>query len=51
MGRTFSCFGMGYSSCVPAGTTVEETDVADAVQPVFKGGKGGALREEHEDTV
>jgi hypothetical protein len=30
---------------------MEETDVADAIQPVFKGGKGGALGEEHEDTV
>lgn len=30
---------------------MEETDVADAVQPVFEGGKRGALGEEHEDTV
>jgi hypothetical protein len=30
---------------------MEETDVADTVQPVFKGGKGGTLGEEHEDAV
>lgn len=53
LGRTASCLGIGIedSICIPAGTTMEETDVADAVQPIFKGGKGGALGEEHEDTV
>lgn len=36
---------------IPAGSTVEETNVADAVQTVLEGGEGRALGEEHEDAV
>lgn len=36
---------------VPAGCGVEEADVADAVEAVLEGGEGGALGEEHEDSV
>lgn len=51
MGRAASWGATGNSTCVPAGTTMEKTDVADAVQSVLEGGEGGALGEEHEDTV
>jgi hypothetical protein len=34
-----------------AGTTVEESYVANAVQAILKCGKGRTLREKHEDTV
>lgn len=30
---------------------MQKSDVADAVEAVFQGGEGGALGEEHEDTV
>ena len=30
---------------------MEEANVADTVQAVFEGSKGGTLREKHEDTV
>lgn len=39
------------AEAIPAGCTVKETNVADAVQTVLQGGEGGALGEEHEDAV
>lgn len=36
---------------IPAGCIVKESNVADAIQAILKGSKGGALGEEHENTV
>lgn len=36
---------------IPAGGIVKESNVADAIQAVLEGSKGGALGEEHENTV